>query len=381
MNETEQAYRTLDLKPGASIKEIVEARDDLLALWDPDRLKSHPRLRSKASVKIREIHGAYQVLMQHPGHGEGATEPEPSANLSPAPTSASEPGPSKDISVQPVGSSASLFDEVFRDRKTEKRRRLPMGPILAGAVLVLAVALVLLLTGGGDSPQEPDPAGATVSAPAPPTPSDAPGMAVESEAEASVASAGSGPDQDVESGASKPPAVSTPPSQPAFDAPPQAVAPAPPDPVVASPPTPAVAPRPKPTKPKTSPAPRPGVRPVLVREPEGEKPAAAAPPAPEPNAAEKEAEKRQLEEAEKAYRDLVSGSKAAKRLVEGRVPSLRFTEWSIAGRRGSELLVDLIAEQFAGEPVHFVWGVDAATGKVRALSQAARDLEQAASEE
>ena len=60
---------------------------------------------------------------------------------------------------------------------------------------------------------------------------------------------------------------------------------------------------------------------------------------------------------------------------------MRFTEWSIAGRRGSELLVDLVAEQFGGEPVHFVWGVDTATGKVRALSQAARDLERAVAEE
>ena len=88
-----------------------------------------------------------------------------------------------------------------------------------------------------------------------------------------------------------------------------------------------------------------------------------------------------MEEAEKAYKDLLSGSKAAQRLVDGQVPSLRFTDWSIAGRRGSEVLVDLVAEQFGGQPVHFVWGVDTATGKVRALSQAARDLEQAVAEE
>ncbi len=80
MTEIEQAYRTLDLKPGATVKEIVEARDDLLALWDPNRLKSHPRLRSKAAVKIREIHGAYQVLMQHPGQGEGAPAREASGS-------------------------------------------------------------------------------------------------------------------------------------------------------------------------------------------------------------------------------------------------------------------------------------------------------------
>ena len=371
MSEIEQAYRTLDLKPGASIKEIVEARDDLLVLWDPDRLKSHPRLRSRAAVKIREIHGAYQVLMQHPGQGEGATEREASPDLSSTPAVASEPGPSMDVPVQPVSGSASLFDEVFRDRKPEKRRRLPMGPILAGAVVALSAVLILLLIGGGDSPQEPDPTSLTVPAPVPPTPPEPAGPPVESGAETS---AGSGPVKEVESAASKTPAVSTPPPQREIDPPPKAPAPAPPEPAVSSPP--------KPEKPKPARPPRPGGRPLLVRETDGGKPAAAAPSAPDPKTSqEAEEEKRQLEEAEKAYRDLVSGSKAAKRLVEGQVPSLRFTEWSIAGRRGSELLVDIIAEQFAGQPVHFVWGVDTATGKVRALSQAARDLELAVAEE
>ena len=375
MTKIEQAYRTLDLKPGASIKEIVEARDDLLLLWDPDRLKSHPRLRSKAQVKIREIHRAYQLLMQDPGQGEGVTETEAPGNLSPAAAAASATDAPGDVSVQPVSGSASLFDEVFRDRKAEKRRRLPMGPILAGAVVVLSAVVILLLIGGGDSPQEPDRTSVADPAPAPPAPPEPDAPPVESGAQTSTASVAV---QDAESGASKAPAVSTPPPQRAIATPPQEPAPAPAEP--------AVAPPPKAEKPKPARPPRPGDRPVLVREPEGGEPAATAPPAPDPKAAAKEAErkaaeKRQLEEAEKAYRDLVSGSKAAKRLVEGQVPSLRFTEWSIAGRRGSEILVDLVAEQFAGQPVHFVWSVDTSTGKVRALSQAARDLEQAVAEE
>ena len=235
MNEIENGYRTLDLKPGASIKEIVEARDDLLVLWDPNRLRSHPRLRSRAAVKIREIHGAYQILMQHGGRGEGATEREASADLSSTPAVASEAGPSADVSVQPVSGSASLFDEVFRDRKAEKRSRLPMGPILAGAVVALSAVLILLLIGGGDSPQEPDPTSLTVPAPLPPTPPEPAGPPVESGAETS---AGSGPVKDVESGASKTPAVSTPPPQREIDTPPKAPAPAPPEPAVASSPKP-----------------------------------------------------------------------------------------------------------------------------------------------
>ena len=373
MNEIENGYRTLDLKPGASIKEIVEARDDLLVLWDPNRLRSHPRLRSRAAVKIREIHGAYQILMQHGGRGEGATEREASADLSSTPAVASEAGPSADVSVQPVSGSASLFDEVFRDRKAEKRSRLPMGPILAGAVVALSAVLILLLIGGGDSPQEPDPTSLTVPAPLPPTPPEP-----------------AGPPRRIRCRnvrrlrSRQGRRIRLPPR------PPQSPLPRPNGRSIRLPkhrlpllPNPAVASPPKPEKPKPARPPRPDGRPVLVREPDGGKPAAAAAPrAPEPKTSEEAAEeKRQLEEAEKAYRDLVSGSKAAQRLVEGQVPSLRFTEWSIAGRRGSELLVDLIAEQFGGNPVHFVWGVDTATGMVRALSQAARDLELAVAEE
>ncbi len=375
MTETEQAFRILDLKPGATVKEIVEARDDLLVLWDPNRLKSHPRLRSKAAAKIREIHGAYQVLMQHPAHGEGAPAGEASGDPPSVPVMASEAVPSADTSVQGVAGSASLFDEVFRDRKTKKRRRLPMGPILAGAVVVLSAVLILLLIGGGDAPHEPDPARLADLEPVPPPPPGPDSPGVETAAETSAAP---DPAQDVEASASKPLPVAAPPPQREIVTPPEAPAPTPPEPVVA--------PAPKPEKPETGRPPRPGTRPVLVREPDGGEPAATSPSAPDPKAAakeaeRKEAEKRQLEEAEKAYRDLVSGSKAADRLVGNQVPSMRFVEWSIAGRRGSELLVDLVAEQFAGDPVHFVWGVDTATGKVRALSQAARDLEQAVADE
>ena len=375
MTEIEQAYRTLDLNPGASIKEIVEARDDLLALWDPNRLKSNPRLRSKAAVKIREIHGAYQILMQHRGEGEGAIATEASSERPTAATLAPETDLPGEVSVQPVSGSASLFDEVFRDRKTETRRRLPMGPILAGSVVVLSAVLVLLLIGGGDPPQEPDPPGLTAPSTAPPASPEPVDSTVASDAEAST---GSGPAKEVAPAAPNTPTVSTPPPEREVETTPGTPAPAPPEPAVAS--------APKPAKPKASPPPRPGSRPVLVREPDGGEPAGTDPDASEQKAAEKRAEeaaaeKRQLEEAEKAYRDLVAGSKAAQRLVEGQVPSVRFTEWSIAGRRGSEILVDLVAEQFVGQPAHFVWGVDTATGKATALSQAARDLEQAVAEE
>ena len=285
MTDIEQAFRILDLKPGANVKEIVEARDDLLVLWDPNRLKSHPRLRSKAAVKIREIHGAYQVLMQHPGQEEARAGADASAARGPSPVSEAGPGPSADAPLPPAGGTASLFDEVFRDRKNEKRRRLPMAPILAGVVVVLSAALVLLLIGGGEAPTEPAPAAVTDPAPEPPVPPEPDSPGVESAAETSSVPE---PAQEVESGASKPPGVAAPPPQREIDTPPKAPAPTPPEPVVAS--------TPKPQKPKTERPHRPGGRPVLVREPGGAKSATAGtPPAPDPKAAEKEAERKEAE--------------------------------------------------------------------------------------
>ena len=373
MTDIEQAFHILDLKPGATVKEIVEARDDLLALWDPSRLKSHPRLRSKAAVKIREIHDAYQVLMQHPGQEEARAGAEASVARVPSPVSEAGPGPSADAPLPPASGTASLFDEVFRDRKTEKRRRLPMAPILAGAVVVLSAVLVLLLIGGGEAPTETAPAAVTDPAPEPPVPPAPVGTPVDAGSGQTAASSAttavdSDPVETDESGAGTTPTASPPQ---------QEIKPAPKARAAAAP-EPAPLPPPKPEKPKPPRPPRPGDRPVLVREPDGgTAPTAGTTPAPERKSADEEAEKRQLEEAEKAYRDLLSGSKAAQRLVDGQVPSTRFADWSIAGRRGSELLVDLIAEQFGGQPVHFVWGVDTATGRVKALSQAARQLEQA----
>ncbi|MCY3777886.1 MAG: hypothetical protein OXH11_18070, partial [Candidatus Aminicenantes bacterium] len=367
----------LDLKPGANVKEIVEARDDLLVLWDPNRLKSHPRLRSKAAVKIREIHGAYQVLMQHPGQEEARAGADASAARGPSPVSEAGPGPSADAPLSPASGTASLFDEVFRDRKTEKRLRLPMAPILAGAVVVLSAVLVLLLIGGGEAPTETPPTAVTDPAPEPPVSPEPAGAPVDTASgqtadSSSTTAVDPDPAKTVDSGAGD-----TPPASP----PRQEIKP-PPKPRVATAPEPAPLPPAKPEKPKPLRPPRPGDRPVLVREPDGgTPPTAGETPTPERKSADEEAEKRQLEEAEKAYRDLLSGSKAAQRLVDGQVPGTRFAEWSIAGRRGSELLVDLVAEQFGGQPVHFVWGVDTATGKVKALSQAARQLEQVAAQE
>ncbi|MFQ5740607.1 MAG: hypothetical protein ACE5JX_16500 [Acidobacteriota bacterium] len=73
---------------------------------------------------------------------------------------------------------------------------------------------------------------------------------------------------------------------------------------------------------------------------------------------------------------LKSQSKAASSLLAGEFRDYRFEDWSPLQERPPEFLIDLVARrQSDGIQVHFVWSVDPSRETVRALSQAARDLE------
>ncbi len=121
MPDIEDAYRTLDLDQGAGLKDVVEAREDLLVLWNPERLSSTPRLRSKAPAKIREIQAAYETLMQHLG----------------------EPGTKGFSEPSMVDGSTSLYDEVF---SRSSKSPVPLWLIAILAVVAIAAALYLFPT-------------------------------------------------------------------------------------------------------------------------------------------------------------------------------------------------------------------------------------------
>ena len=141
MMDLEQANRILELQPGAAFRQVSEAREDLLALWNPDRLSDHPRLRAKAARKIEEINQAYEVLMEHlgqaglPGTPGTARPPEPTPSGRSIEGSGQGPGGSRDH-------RASLYEEVFSRRKQENQRGIPVWPIVGGALL-LVLGIVL----------------------------------------------------------------------------------------------------------------------------------------------------------------------------------------------------------------------------------------------
>lgn len=66
MQELDNAYRILDLEPGASMEEVNQAYKDLVFIWHPDRLpKDNVRLIEKAQEKIKQLNQARDYLRTH----------------------------------------------------------------------------------------------------------------------------------------------------------------------------------------------------------------------------------------------------------------------------------------------------------------------------
>lgn len=332
-DDVQRAYQTLGLTSGASIKEIFEAREDLLALWDPERLADHPRLRARAPEQIREINAAYNTLMERLGHVTAGRPRMTSEGASSAERPAGQgPGPQL---TKPARLSTSLFEEVFSEPALKRSLRIPVWAIVA---LVMAVPLVLYLAQPAEESGEVQPQ-SEESLPAPAAPveetltSAKPSPAEEAEPESSAVAA----EQKVKQESEAAPMTRT------------------------APPTGA---RKKSHEPSAT---RP--KPVLVRE-------EAAPAAPAPSVAPPEKIDTPSATASEAYRMLLEKSGAAESLVRGEYAGYRFSEWKAIEERASDILIDLSASRAGeGSPVHFVWSVNTKDGRVRPLSQAARDLE------
>ena len=63
MDQIEQAYRVLELDPGASMFQVNQAYKDLVFIWHPDRVPSdRTRLREKAENKLKQLNEARSFL-------------------------------------------------------------------------------------------------------------------------------------------------------------------------------------------------------------------------------------------------------------------------------------------------------------------------------
>jgi len=57
-----EAYRTLDIEPGASLEEVKKSYRELVRVWHPDRFTHDPRLQKKAQEKLKQINLAYEII-------------------------------------------------------------------------------------------------------------------------------------------------------------------------------------------------------------------------------------------------------------------------------------------------------------------------------
>ncbi|MEO1069888.1 MAG: DnaJ domain-containing protein, partial [Cyanobacteria bacterium J06638_6] len=66
MRELDNAYRILELEPGASLEAVNQAYKDLVFVWHPDRIpQDNERLYQKAQDKIKALNQARDLLRSH----------------------------------------------------------------------------------------------------------------------------------------------------------------------------------------------------------------------------------------------------------------------------------------------------------------------------
>ncbi|MFQ5740909.1 MAG: hypothetical protein ACE5JX_18050 [Acidobacteriota bacterium] len=369
MTEVEKAYHTLEVRLGAPLKEVMEAHEDLLALWDPDRLAEYPRLRSKAATKIRAINAAYEALMEHLGHTHPGRAASPVGVLPPQVAPGRLGAAPKATGPSSTGRpTVSLFEDIFSERASRGKRPIPVLPIVLGTLVVaLAIGYFALspsppeeLPGPGDRlAASPGSSEAVSGLPESPTAEAPPGSEVGHQPTESMSPLV--PERVVDSNGREP--ARTVPRRPDAAPGPKAA------------PAPTQRGKPSPSAPKRPPrgtdvgSSRKHSGPVLIRDP--------APPSGESKASDSarpissEHSKAEFE----TYQTLLQNAPVARRLAQGGFGLLQIEGWKVIQRKASETWIDLIVNGSNGETVHFVWSVDTQDGTTRALSQAARNLE------
>ena len=341
MSDAETAYRTLGLEPDASLKEIREAHRDLSLVWDASRFDDNPQLKKKALDNLARIDEAYRLLIAH----RGAQIPESEPVKRTARPEDSERVP-------------SLYEEIFRGRTDKTGRRLPFGALVA--VLVVMVVIVGYLILPTDEDDVPPPLSAQAEEP--------------SALDEAVENTGAGlgdllPDasepegEDLAQATGDPNPLASPPPPPADSQARLETGSQPP------PESPAIADSANTEVLVAKPEERaPADKPILQREvmnsvEEPEEPAGQ--------------EVQEDEGSDEAFEILKAKSLIARQLIEaGAVPDLSYQEWETVRRNPPEFWIDVVARRSAnGEELHLIWSVNTETGVVRALSQAARDLE------
>lgn len=150
-----------------------------------------------------------------------------------------------------------------------------------------------------------------------------------------------------------------------------AVKPSAPAPSAVTPATPIPVPKTVEKSAQATPAeqPRPENMPQLIRDIKKEEPGEKAP-------APAEETVPQLNTNQDSFDYLENNSAIAGKLISGGFSNLSYSNWRVIRETSQEVWIDIEASWSSGGPViHHIWSVDIKNGKIRALSQAARNLE------
>ena len=132
-DEIDNAYRTLELEPGASLSQVEKAQREMTTAWSPDRFPNDSELQRKAREQTKAIHVAYKVLKRHLTSGEmaaaarlGGAEEEPPPKTEsakePAQSSPADSGRRKDSSRRRRKSSRHSRGRKHRKSRRRKKR-------------------------------------------------------------------------------------------------------------------------------------------------------------------------------------------------------------------------------------------------------------------
>ena len=69
--DLKRSFQILEVRYGASEKEVRQSYRDLASVWHPDRFSGNPRLQTRAEEKLKEANAAYETLRSFYHEGEG----------------------------------------------------------------------------------------------------------------------------------------------------------------------------------------------------------------------------------------------------------------------------------------------------------------------
>src|SRR6266849_384879 len=85
---TAEAYRTLDLQPGADLGSARQAYHLLVKVWHPDRFANDPKLQAFSDEKLKDINASYEAIVAYLASGwEEKNPPKTDAGAKPTPGS------------------------------------------------------------------------------------------------------------------------------------------------------------------------------------------------------------------------------------------------------------------------------------------------------